>query len=553
MIAKALEVLPSGTMNGGDIACGLRVTVGKSSLAAKVAEKQLAFVVNAFHGYAHNYRCQIENHPSVVKGVGLEDFEGMERIFSGSNPLAGLIRYASTYRRRMSIHNHYEQWDEDKYENLASFILGNYKQALKILAEDTLALEEAKESLKITDENMDLWEVEQVEFFANVGKEPEAHSLRVEYVEHLQSLRAAGEERTKANSALYNNIGDSTFVMEDPSNARASYSRAASATQKLETKRRLANERFDILLNEVINMEVRLSISRRWGPGDPEYNETLKYIAERRYHRALDKVHQLVIQRLFELQKLNIAGTGKFHISLLWNHSLPTHSKGYKTRTHVAKSLQTRCKAIRRAVANYNAAAAKLTPPRESLDMADISHYGFVAEFSILKDTRNDIRDKPWSKPLYREVLKLRQRIARAQEEITRCNVETRRLHTSILDEARLFSRVLRNLESEDSPLYGPFKDFATRRRNVNNMLMKRIQMIHGLRGFTGEVTRGVRLGSEDEEVDDGHEDESLGPHDHLEGIGRNENENDSEDALEDDELRGQIQRMDSFMQQLDT
>lgn len=58
-------------------------------------------------------------------------------------------------------------------------------------------------------------------------------------------------------------------------------------------------------------MEVRLQISRRWVPGETEYMNALKYIAERTYLRALDRVQQLVVQWLFELHKMNLSGTGK--------------------------------------------------------------------------------------------------------------------------------------------------------------------------------------------------------------------------------------------------
>lgn len=168
---------------------------------------------------------------------------------------------------------------------------------------------------------------------------------------------------------------------------------------------------------------------------------------------------------------------------------------GYKTRTFLAKSLQTRSKAIRRAVATYNAAAAALNPPRDKIDMAEISQYNYVEQFALLQDTRNDIRNKPWAKPLYREVFRLRHRIARAKEEILRCNIETRRLHTSIFDQDALFQSVLKKLESDASAMYGPVEDFVIRRTRVNEALLKRIQQTQDLKGFSGNVSLGVRVG----------------------------------------------------------
>jgi hypothetical protein len=58
-------------------------------------------------------------------------------------------------------------------------------------------------------------------------------------------------------------------------------------------------------------MEVKMGIERRLVPSDAQYIETGKYMSERKYHRALDHLQKLVIQRLLKLNRLNLAGTGK--------------------------------------------------------------------------------------------------------------------------------------------------------------------------------------------------------------------------------------------------
>lgn len=164
-------------------------------------------------------------------------------------------------------------------------------------------------------------------------------------------------------------------------------------------------------------------------------------------------------------------------------------SVGYKMRTHLAKSLQTRCKTICRAVDSYNAAAVALTPPCPALDWSRVSHYSFIEEFALLKDTQNDIREKLWMKPVFRETLKLRKRIARTQEKVTCCNVETRRLHTSICDEDILFTQILLRLRASRDLMYGPVYDFIVQRQCTNQVLLKCIHQIQCLPGFTGEVS----------------------------------------------------------------
>jgi hypothetical protein len=79
------------------------------------------------------------------------------------------------------------------------------------------------------------------------------------------------------------------------------YTSDLSRTRKTETERRAAAERRDQITLEVIEMEVKLGIENRWTFASPEYQETLKYMLERKYHRALDKLQKLVVQRLFEL------------------------------------------------------------------------------------------------------------------------------------------------------------------------------------------------------------------------------------------------------------
>ena len=55
-------------------------------------------------------------------------------------------------------------------------------------------LAEAMQSMDITDADMDSWEIEQADFFLNLGVEPEGDLLQAEYVDLLQQLHTAREE-----------------------------------------------------------------------------------------------------------------------------------------------------------------------------------------------------------------------------------------------------------------------------------------------------------------------------------------------------------------------
>lgn len=136
------------------------------------------------------------------------------------------------------------------------------------------------------------------------------------------------------------------------------------------------------------------------------------------------------------------------------------------------------------------------TAPRPSISWEHVSHINFLEEFNLLHNTRQDIRDKRWSQPAIRELMKSFQRVKRAKEEIERCNIAIRRLYTAALDENDKFSEVLSQLRLVPSPVYGAVNDFADRRRRMNDLILARLEHLAQLQGFSGTCSRGVRLGS---------------------------------------------------------
>jgi hypothetical protein len=89
----------------------------------------------------------------------------------------------------MYIEMHFKQWDEDKYSNLVTMLRNNYHQALDIIKDDGGAVEEAKQSLGVTDKELESWKVEQEEYFLVLGSKPESKVRAITYVELLQKLR----------------------------------------------------------------------------------------------------------------------------------------------------------------------------------------------------------------------------------------------------------------------------------------------------------------------------------------------------------------------------
>lgn len=98
--------------------------------------------------------------------------------------------------------------------------------------------------------------------------------------------------------------------MEDLT-ATQEYTQEAKRTLNIETQRRVTMESHDLWTVRVAQLEAVLGIDKRWTPADQQYQDAEKFIDMKDYHEALEKLQRLVVLRLFELQKLNLAQTGK--------------------------------------------------------------------------------------------------------------------------------------------------------------------------------------------------------------------------------------------------
>ena len=132
----------------------------------------------------------------------------------------------------------------------------------------------------------------------------------IQFLSRLLTDFIPSSQRDNA-AAQFLSSAPTDYQFVTPSEFPLDYSAATSQTLRVETTRRQLAEQHESVLYRVIELEVRLGIAHRWQPTTPEYVETTKYMATRNYHRALDNLQRLVILRLFELQKLNLAKTGK--------------------------------------------------------------------------------------------------------------------------------------------------------------------------------------------------------------------------------------------------
>lgn len=124
LIDELLDAYGDDMGVGYDIGCSLDTTIQNSTmLSEKAARQHLQMIVAAFHAYKHGRLCQLKYHPMYRLGVGLEDLEVMERVFSASNAVASCVRYASRFHWLQFIDLHFMQWDDDKYAELSTLAL----------------------------------------------------------------------------------------------------------------------------------------------------------------------------------------------------------------------------------------------------------------------------------------------------------------------------------------------------------------------------------------------------------------------------------------------
>ncbi|KAI5985795.1 hypothetical protein EDD15DRAFT_2373911 [Pisolithus albus] len=482
IVEQVLDVCGPDQAIGHDIGCSSRKTILSSLLGQRAKDLNLQVVVNAFHGFVHNRVCQLQNHPLYLAGLGIEDLETCERIFANSNSTAALICHASLFHWMQFLDLHFDQWDSDKYLELSQFLFNNYKQALGIIWKYEPELKDFQLTHGISDEDIVSWHHEELEYLQNCSEELDSVTLAVKYVEVLEKLHFA--------EATYASVTQVPFLTYTPADFQARgglRSSAQAGTTAINAEYASALRRYELRLNEVANFKRSHNITKRWTRDHPQYNEALEYVRQRTFIRAVEELEGLVVQRLAELSKANLAGTG------------------YKMRKHLSKAITRRSATIRTALERYNKLAPRQCPPRPKLDYADVIGYSTFGEFELLKYSRYNILEKPWMKPLNREMSMKFFRLAWVDSDDDKLQTAVSTFEANGMD----------NKAAE-------MREWYLYRHRINDIHRSRLSKIYGLTGYTGVVPSCVKdpMGNQDhndEELDEVASDEVLRLGDTLE------------------------------------
>ncbi|QRV88505.1 hypothetical protein RhiJN_16523 [Ceratobasidium sp. AG-Ba] len=377
-------------------------------------------------------------NPLWKPSLGLEDFEWCERVFSSSNAVARCTRHASPSTRLRYVELHYRRWDADRQGSIARLLYQNYMQAHSVIVQSTSHLETLPPDSQVTDQEADMLVEAERTYLVNLKHEPPQDTLRVEYVTQLQALETA-----EANFEKHWGVSSSSVAMGS--------SVAPSGSREVMRQRQSARRRLNNILLMVERVEAELDIGVRWAPFMPEYIQAATYALEREYRLAVDRLELLLIQRLLELSRLNIAGTC------------------YKMRRHLSKALQSRSRAIRTAVNRVNSLAKTLNLDQPQIIFEEVLSHQFLAEFDFLRLCREDVRKQRWAQRGVRDAIDARLRIRRAKAERTRVEIEARRLATFIADEEEQLHLLANQLDSTGQFLQAcQVRSYAERQMALN-------------------------------------------------------------------------------------
>ncbi|KAJ8092968.1 hypothetical protein PM082_011288 [Marasmius tenuissimus] len=436
-----------------DIGCQFRETLRRSPLKSLSVEERVRILIGILHGYGHNRLCQLEFLLLYIVGVGLEDLETLERLFSVTNSLAPATRHASTFHRRQMISQFLYHHDNfEAYGNLSKFIHDNYRQSLEVQRANANVLDDLKAVGVQSGDDVYSWIKEERQYLESRHETPEDDTNIIELYKKLVLLK---ECRARISA------GRSVFINYMENNAKS--------TLDLERTVRQAQETELTLLGEIHFHEARLKIDKRWEEGSDDWNRAKAMAEMKEYQGAVDKLEALVVARIFELSKMHMAGTG------------------YKMRQHLGKALKTRSAAIKTAVQKVNQAGARLTPLREPLDYDTIVDKTYLADLDFLRETRNDVREKIWAKPHVRELTASYFKLWKSHVELDRLHVEIKRLVTYMKEERNfLKARELQVLQY-DPHLAHQITIYRWERGRFNDLHRTRLRNIYKLQGFKHE------------------------------------------------------------------
>lgn len=125
-------------------------------------------------------------------------------------------------------------------------------------------------------------------------------------------------------------------------------------------------------------------------------------------------------------------------------------------RKSLAKALRRRSVALKAALLKFNREAEALN--RETLTFQQLLSYSFIADFTLLRESNEDVRSQPWAQPAVREAIILWLKLERTKEELIRVQVEAARVRSWIQQVNSTYVQFTNSLQASDHYLAMEFQ-----------------------------------------------------------------------------------------------
>ncbi|KAF7333845.1 hypothetical protein MVEN_02341400 [Mycena venus] len=178
-----------------------------------------------------------------------------------------------------------------------------------------------------------------------------------------------------------------------------------------------------------------MNVEMWWTPEDQEWEDAAALVSNPCYRHAVHYLEGLVVKRLLDITKVNQSGLA------------------YKMRSHIAKALQVRSKAIKNTLGRYNSTVTAMVPPCCTLSFAEVIDYTFLTDFDMLRDPEGNAMIWAWADPLARQILDSYYKIQQAKEGIQRLNIKICRFMTYMRDEKRFLLKQEAEIAVKDPDL----------------------------------------------------------------------------------------------------
>lgn len=161
-------------------------------------------------------------------------------------------------------------------------------------------------------------------------------------------------------------------------------------------------------------------------------------------------------------------------------------------REKITKALKTRATAIKKVLEDYNRQVVLMIPPHLQLTWSEVVNMASIAEFDLLRDTREDTRS--WAQPVQRQAMGLYFNIKQAKEEIACLNIEICRLLTHMFNEHVDYTCLIDNLRTSDSALAFKISSQWQYWSAIHKELVVHLHDTSKLQGFSGALTVRQRI-----------------------------------------------------------